>query len=197
MEQGSMRILLLIGFTFLFLACGHNDGVTPKPRGYFRIVFPKKNYVKFDEDCNYTFDYPDYAQVIPDHTPGALSCWKNIVFKPFNGSLKITYYGHFNHKEYGQLTEDARALAMKHTIKANAIDQKIINYPEHKVYGIYYAIDGNTASSTQFFLTDSLKNYIRGALYFNEKPQADSLAPVVKFIKQDIDRMIASFRWKN
>ncbi len=94
-----------------------------------------------------------------------------------------------------RLVEYARELAFKHTVKANAIDQKIINYPDKKVYGVYYAIDGNTASSVQFFLTDSVNHYFRGALYFNERPQYDSIQPVVSFLKEDIDVMIKTFTW--
>lgn len=186
-----------LGIMGVLAACQHADVPTPKPKGYYRIEFPKKQYRAFEQDCPYTFDYPAYAEITDDTHANAQDCWKNIVFKQFNGVLQLTYYQGFDRKRYSQLTEDARTLAMKHTIKANSIDQKLINYPNHKVYGIYYAIDGNTASSVQFFLTDSTNNYLRGALYFNEKPQYDSLAPVVKFIKSDIDRMIASFRWRN
>lgn len=124
-------------------------------------------------------------------------CWNNLNFPQFNARLHLTYYDVSSAKEYNGLVEDARTLAFKHTVKANAIDQKLINYPEKKLYGIYYAIEGNTASSVQFFLTDSAKHYFRGALYFNERPQYDSIAPVVSFIKKDIDRMISSFKWKN
>ena len=109
----------------------------------------------------------------------------------------MTYYDMNSKDEYYGLVEDARTLAFKHTVKANAIDQKIINYPEKKLYGIYYAIEGNTASSLQFFLTDSVGHYFRAALYFNERPQYDSIQPVVSFIKEDIDRMIDTFKWKN
>ena len=109
----------------------------------------------------------------------------------------MTYYGVDSKNEYHSLVEDARTLAFKHTVKANAIDQKIINYPDRKLYGIYYSIEGNTASSVQFFLTDSAKHYFRAALYFNERPQYDSIQPVVTFIKKDVERMIETFKWRN
>lgn len=133
----------------------------------------------------------------PDQERDAGNCWNNLNFPQFNARLHLTYYDVSSKKEYEGLIEDARTLAFKHTVKANAIDQKLINYPEKKVYGIYYAIEGNTASSVQFFLTDSVKHYFRGALYFNERPQYDSIAPVAAFIKQDIDRMISTFKWEN
>ncbi len=181
----------------MLLACTGDTTNTPKPKGYFRINFPKKAYQTYNADCPFTFDYPVYAQIVPDKDKNAQPCWNNLNFPSFNGQLHLTYFGNFSLKDYNDMTESARLLAMKHTIKANAIDQKLINYPDKKVYGIYYSIEGNTASSVQFFLTDSTKHYFRGALYFNERPQYDSIQPVVKFIKKDIDRMIESFRWKN
>ena len=187
-------------FAFLcllaFSACNSNN-YTPKPRGYFKIDFPAKSYQVYDNGCPFSFDYPHYANMAVDRSRGAEPCWYNLIFPQFNGRLHLTYYDVSSKKEYENLVEDARTFAFKHTVKANAIDQKIINYPEKKVYGIYYAIEGNTASSVQFFLTDSLKHYFRAALYFNEKPRYDSIQPVVSFIKKDLDRMISTFKWKN
>lgn len=193
-----MKNLLLCNL-LLFLCCAagcNNESYTPKPRGYFHISFPKKEYVSFSDGCPFTFEYPKYAVIQPDRERDAGTCWNNLYFPQFNARLHLTYYNISSSKEYDGLVEDARTLAFKHTVKANAIDQKLINYPERKVYGIYYAIEGNTASSVQFFLTDSAKHYFRGALYFNERPQYDSIAPVVGFIKKDIDRMISTFKWK-
>jgi gliding motility-associated lipoprotein GldD len=191
-----MKIYLAVLVLFLF-ACQSENTATPKPKGYFRINFPEKKYISFQSNCPYSFDYPAYAELTDDEENNAQTCWKNLSFKQFNGVLKLTYYQGFDKKKYNNLTEDARTLAMKHSIRANSIDQKIINYPDKKVYGMYYSIDGNTASSVQFFLTDSTKHYLRAALYFNERPQYDSLQPVIKFLKKDIDKMIETFKWKN
>lgn len=180
----------------IFEACTGERVSTPKPKGYFRIDFPKKAYQTYNSNCPFTFEYPVYAKMVIDTDKNAQQCWNNLDFPQFNGQLHLTYHDVFSAKGYNKMTELARELAMKHTIKASAIDQKIINYPDKKVYGIYYAIEGNTASSVQFFLTDSAKHYFRGALYFNERPQYDSIQPVVKFIKKDIDRLIETFKWK-
>ncbi|MFA6278028.1 MAG: gliding motility lipoprotein GldD [Pedobacter sp.] len=191
------NLLLLLVLLFVIAACNSESTNTPKPKGYFRINFPEKHYRVFNSNCPFTFEYPVYAQIAVDSDKNAQPCWNNMNFPQFNGKLHLTYYGVFSEKNYNEMTESARTLAMKHTIKANSIDQRLINYPERKVYGIYYAIEGNTASSVQFFLTDSAKHYFRGALYFNERPQYDSIQPVVKFLKKDIDRMIETFKWKN
>lgn len=190
------HFFLLFGVLFVFFAC-NNNSYSPKPRGYFKIDFPAKAYQSYRSDCPFSFDYPTYAVLQQDSSSDAQPCWSNLSFPQFNGRLHLTYYDISSKKEYEHLVEDARTFAFKHTVKANAIDQKLINYPEKKVYGVYYAIEGNTASAVQFFLTDSTKHYFRAALYFNERPQYDSIQPVVSFIKTDIDRMISTFKWKN
>lgn len=184
-------------FTLLAAACQNSNNYSPKPKGYFRIIYPKKAYKNFNSASSFSFEYPVYAKMEQDQKQGAKKDWYNLHFPSFNGFLHLTYYDVSGAKDYNEMVEDARKLAFKHTIKATAIDQKIISYPDRKVYGVYYAIEGNTASSVQFFLTDSAKHYFRGALYFDERPQYDSIAPVIKFIKADIDTLISTFRWKN
>jgi hypothetical protein len=39
-------------------------------------------------------------------------------------------------------------------------------------------MQGNAASSTQFYVTDSTTHFLRGVLYFYSAPNADSLKPV-------------------
>lgn len=192
-----MKFIYYVALLLLIAGCTSNNVSTPKPRGYFRLQFPEKKYQTFASDAPFTFDYPVYAQMNKDMDKNAQRFWNNLDFKQFNGRLHLTYHDIFSARDFDKMTEAARKLAMQHTIKANSIDQKLINYPDKKVYGVYYEIAGNTASSVQFFLTDSTKHYFRGALYFNEPPQYDSIQPVIKFIKKDIDRMIETFKWKN
>jgi gliding motility-associated lipoprotein GldD len=193
----SVKQILIIILTGLFLsACSGNHDYSPKPRGYFRIVFPKKEYQQYTAGCPFTFVYPKYAVVEPDKKPDAKPCWLNMQFPQFNGTLHLSYEHINSKKEFNELIEDAHKLSFKHTVKATSIDEGVIHFADRKVYGIYYTIDGNAASSVQFYLTDSTKNYIRGALYFNTEPRLDSIQPVLTFVKQDVNVMIKSFRWK-
>ena len=59
-----------------------------------------------------------------------------------------------------------------------------------------YDYEGTTATALQFYLTDSTKHFIRGALYFHSEVN-DSIAPISDFLKQDMKILIESFRWKN
>jgi gliding motility-associated lipoprotein GldD len=192
-----MKQLTLLSLILLFFAaCNGSHDYSPKPRGYFRIVFPKKTYRPYNAGCPFTFEYPKYAVIELDRKPDAKPCWLNMQFPQFNGTLHLSYEHILSKKEFNELVEDAHKLTFKHTVKATSIDEGVISYPEKKIYGIYYTIDGNAASSVQFYLTDSTKNYIRGALYFNTEPRLDSIQPVLTFVKQDVNVMIKTFSWK-
>ncbi|SEL42490.1 gliding motility lipoprotein GldD [Parapedobacter koreensis] len=173
-----------------------SEDYSPKPRGYFRITFPEKTYQRFSGDCPYTFDFPAYAAIEPDQTADAQPCWVDVWFPQFNARIHLSYMPVHNREIFNELVEDARTFAFNHTVKATAIDQHRIDRPDDGVYGLKYDIKGNTASSVQFFVTDSTRHYLRGALYFNEKPRLDSIQPVLDFIRADIDTLIQSLRWK-
>ena len=189
-------ILVLLLFGLLLNACNGNRDYAPKPRGYFRIVFPQKAYQKYENGCPFTYEYPKYADIEPDRSHNAKPCWQNIQFTQFNATLHLSYEHIDSKKKFNELIEDAHKLSFKHTVKATGIDQGVISYPDRKIYGIYYTIDGNAASSIQFYLTDSTKNYIRGALYFNTEPRLDSIQPVLTFIRKDVNILVKTFKWK-
>lgn len=177
--------------SILFSGCKRK--YTPKPRGYFRIDLPKKEYIRLNDSFPYSFEYPTCAVIKKDHSRLTEKYWINIVYPDIKGTIHISYKR--VHNNIAQLTEDTRELAYKHSIKADAINETMFMKPEKKVYGILYEIEGNAASSVQFFLTDSTKNYLRGALYFDSEPNKDSLAPVINFIKKDIKVLMESFEW--
>lgn len=186
---------LLLSSILLTVSC-NNENYSPKPRSFHRIMFPEKEYQVSLDGCPFLFESPSYSQLIEDKNKGAKQCWKNLNFPQFNATLHLSYYDINNIKTIDQLTEDARTFAFKHTSKATAIDQKKISNFETKVYGLEYYIQGNTASNYQFYVTDSTKHYLRGALYFNEKPNLDSIQPVLEFLKRDIEHLISTIRWK-
>jgi gliding motility-associated lipoprotein GldD len=179
----------------LLLVASCSDSYAPKPRGYFRIDLPERSYRVFDSTCPYSFEYPCYADIVADSSKMAEPCWINIRYRPFNATLHFSYKvitGNLN-----KYLNDAHTLVNKHIPKANAISQREFLDPAHRVYGLVYDIRGaDAASPYQFYLTDSVSKFVRGALYFNQIPNNDSLAPVIDFLKKDMEHMINTFRWK-
>ena len=183
--------LLALCLALSLFSCRNNS--VPKPRGHFRIDLPSKEYIKFDSICPFTFEYPIYSLIKKE--PGMDEyCWFNIEFPDYKGKLHLSYMDVTDNLKL--LTDDAHKLAYKHSVKADAIEEKLWINDKKSVYGIIYLISGDAASSVQFFVTDSLSHYLRGSLYFDAQPNKDSLAPVIKFFREDIVHLIETLEWQ-
>ena len=188
-------VIALFIISFLFASCGEEDRPQPKPKGYFRIDLPEKNYVRVDTIERYAFEAPEYARVTPDPFAPEEKSWVNVEMPRFKASIHLT------HKEVkgnlGEYLEDVHTMVTKHLQKANGMNDSLIVNPEHRVYGMTIKMEGKgVATPLQFYLTDSTRNFVRGALYFNFVPNNDSMQPVIDYLRQDIDRMINTFEWK-
>ncbi len=189
-----MRTISLLSISLLLLLFSCNQDYIPKPSGYFRIDLPKKEYQLYDKNCPYTFEYPKYAQAHLSDQAEAQPCWLNLEFPDFKARIHLSYIKISN--DINPVIEECRTLVYKHDIKADAINEIPYIDSVNKVYGTLYEIKGNAASSIQFYVTDSFKHFVRGALYFDVKPNKDSLAPVIDFVEQDITHIVESLRWK-
>ena len=143
----------------------------------------------------YTFDIPGYSKIVPDRERLAEPFWINLKIPAHKAEVHISYKKVQNN--LAKLMEDSRTLAYKHSIKADAINERIFVNPQKKVYGTIYLIDGNAASPVQFYLTDSTQNFLRGALYIREVPNIDSLRPVIDFLTPDVIRLIETTEWSH
>jgi gliding motility-associated lipoprotein GldD len=189
--------ILLVALALLAVAfsCDRQLNPLPKPRGYFRIDLPEKAYVKVDTIEKYSFECPQYALITPDPYSPDEKNWVNVEMPQFKGSIHLT------HKpvdgNLGEYLEDVHTMVTKHLQKANGVRDSLIFNEEHDVYGLFIEMDGKgVATPMQFYLTDSTRNFVRGALYFNFKPDNDSMQPVINFIREDIDHLINTFEWK-
>lgn len=185
--------LLLIG---TFTACEDDEVVySPKPKGYCRIDFPEKAYRSFDTACAYRFEVPTYSTPVPDTGGQSEPCWYNLEFPQFKATLYLSYKT--VNGTIAKYLDDAHQFATRHQIKATGLDEVVITRDSAHVYGLLFDISGNTASSLQFYLTDSTKHFLRGSLYFNSVPNIDSLQVVVDFLKKDVLHLINTTTWKN
>ena len=187
-----MRIFLWLVLSIAFVGC--NEDYTPKPRGFQRFVFEPKQYTAYHNDCGFSCEIPDYATVLPDFSMEHQKCWFNIYYQPYNATLHISFDKVKKTKDLDKLAEDARTLVYKHTVKADEIYETYIE--NERLHGMIYELSGNTATNFQFYVTDSISNYMRGALYFNERTNIDSVGPVLKFLEKDIMHMIQTLKWE-
>jgi len=166
----------------------------PRPYGYFRVDLPKHVYRMIDTlNLPYRFDLPENAKLIQRDAKDD-KFWIDIYYPKLNASIYCSYKPVKGNLI--DLLEDTRKIVYKHSIRADGIGEKVYDHPEKNVHGILYDLKGNTASSVQFVLTDSLHHFFRGALYFNNVPNKDSIAPMSNYIREDVIRIMESFEWK-
>lgn len=212
-----VRFLLLMTSCFLLTLFSCNSAYTSKKKGYYQIDFPQRKYVPFvKEGFPYTFEYPTYASILQDSTyfegKPENNYWVNVDFPQFGGRIFLSYKivgGNAIYKikqadgtykdsagvnVFDKMVKDAFNLTNKNQVITTSIKDSFMRTP-NGVAGIFFKVGGNAATAKQFFLSDTTKNFIRGALYFDVTPNADSLRPVQDFLQEDINHMINTFRW--
>jgi len=185
---------------FLLLSACEDRVAVPKPRAYPRVVYPEKAYQLFDADyCHFTFDMPVYAKIEQDTAffdeKPRDQCWFNLTVPSLNAKIYCSYYPLKGRKDFDDLVQDAFRMTQEHNIKASYIEEIPVHRDADHVHGVIFNVEGPAASSYQFFLSDSTHNFLRGALYFNSKARPDSLAPVVTFMKEDLNRLVQTVKW--
>jgi gliding motility-associated lipoprotein GldD len=193
----------LIPACIILAACGLHgcrEIAVPKPKGYFRISLPAKEYVVFNDSVKraglpLSFEFPAYGRISAlDNNPDKPG-WFNIEFPDFKAKIYLTYRDIKG--DLPDLIEQTYTMNVKnHITKADAIDEQIISNKQKRIFGVLYELKGNTATSIQFYVTDSTRHYLRGSLYFDAVPNADSLAPVIDFFREDVIHLIETLNWE-
>jgi gliding motility-associated lipoprotein GldD len=186
------RFLLLLPVSLLLLAASCEEDYQPKPMGYFRIDVPEKKYTSLNSNCPYTFDMNTAARWEEKD-----NCWGDVRYPSIRATIQLTYKEITNQADLDRVLKEAQDLAYKHTVAAQGIGEKLYSNPTTDVHGILYQMQGNAASSTQFYVTDSTTHFLRGVLYFYSAPNADSLKPVNDFMYGEMVQLIESLKWKN
>lgn len=195
-----MRFTALILISLVLLASCRPKVFIPKPRGYYYIDFPKHEYQIFnDPTFPYSFEYPVYSKIFADTSffgqKPENPYWINIDFPSLGGRIYISYKRIDSKQTLEKLLAEAYQMTSYHTKKADYIDDYPIHKYDNNIHGALSNVTGNAASAYQFYVTDSVKHYLRGALYFDVTPNADSLKPVNEFIKEDMVHMLETLHW--
>ncbi len=192
--KNNLKIIVTSLSLFGLTACNNDDNYIPKPSSYLNTNFPEHAYVKFDASCPYTFDISKAYTLRNVYEGKELTCHKDIVLGPLNGTLHFSYID--IEKPLSEYINFSINKVDEHKIKASAIeDGQIINKKE-KVYGTFFELQGNVASPFQFYLTDSISRFVSGVVYFNSPPNYDSIKPSLDYLKLDLERLFSSFKWK-
>lgn len=195
-----MRKLLPVILAVLGLGACRPEQYTPRPRGYARIDTPRHAYQVFDRPgFPYRFEYPTYGVIAPDSVLRRMQpdnpYWMTIDFPDLGSSVYLSYKNISGMRVLDTLLNDAHELSYFHTKKADYINAPAFHTPNN-VHGVMFDVGGDAASASQFFATDSTRHFLRGSLYFNVSPNADSLRPLINFMKTDIEHMLRTLEWR-
>lgn len=193
--KNKASLFIFIISSIILASCSSSS--TPLPYAYFRIDIPSHHYTPVDSLPHFSMTINQIAQIDRSDatiTDGA-DQWYNIHYPTLNANIHLSYKT-ISPSSFQTISEECRDLAYKHTIRADAITEDYYADSVNNIYGIYYQMEGNAASQAQFFMTDSTRHFLRGSLYFNNPPNADSIAPVASYIQQDIIQLIESISWK-
>jgi gliding motility-associated lipoprotein GldD len=182
---------LIMGFVFfglvLFSSC--KDDVFPKPSSYLRLDYPVAQYEYFEKNCPFSFEINSKAIIKEEK-----DCGFTISYPKMKATIYLTYKPVSNNINI--LLRDAQKLTYEHVIKADDITEQPYLNPDKKVYGMFYEVNGNAATNSQFYVTDSTKHFVTGSVYFYAKPNFDSIMPAASYIKNDMQRLMETLKWK-
>jgi gliding motility-associated lipoprotein GldD len=171
------------------MTTGCKGETLPKPDAYLRLDYPEAEYSRFDAGCPFSFSNNAIARVKDKG-----NCNLTIEYPRMKATIYITYKPVNNNLE--SLLRDAQKLTYEHVIKADAIqEQPFVNNLE-KVYGMFYQVGGNAATNAQFYVTDSTRHFLTGSVYFYAKPNFDSIMPAASYIKNDMQNIMETIKWK-
>ncbi len=183
------KIIFLAAVSLLLILCSCKDEVLPKPAGFLRLDYPEAKYVNFQNPCPFSFEMNETAVI-----KGEKECGFAITYPKMKATIYLTYKPVNNNIE--ELLRDAQKLTYEHVIKADDILEQPYLNPEKKVYGMFYQVNGNAATNSQFYATDSTRHFITGSVYFYTKPNFDSVMPAASYIKNDMQRLMETLKWK-
>jgi len=188
-------------FLIFLLSCTHEKeqnkfSDAPRPKGFNRIELPNASYVSLEKGHPFTFEVSSFAKVLKDTVSWAEPHWLYVYYPRWDAFIQLTYKPlNNNPKKLASLIQDAYTLASKHQGKASGIQDYVMTTKSGRKAGLI-ELEGEVATSFQFYTTDSTKHFLRGAVYVKTATANDSLAPIIKFLKQDAIHLIQTLEWK-
>lgn len=187
---------ILISGVFLFACSKSNNDFLPKPKGYNRLDLPSHKYQLLPDEHPYSFEYSTSAIVQRDTFKNAEPHWIIIYYPKLNARIQFTYKPVNNDRAKLQnMMADAAKLAFNHDKKAYSITDKIL-FTKSGKKAVIFELEGEVPSHYQFFVTDSTKHYLRGAVYLMTATENDSLRPVIDYMKIDSRHILETLTWK-
>lgn len=190
-----MRNYIFIIFIVFF---GCENYFLPKESAYLRLDYPKPEYELIDnKEFPFFFEANSRLSEISDIDINLESIDFIINYNQLNAQINFQYKNVNSKEKLNAYILDLKTAIETHSMMANSVKIKDYSLKEKNIFGRIFDLSGDVASPYQFYLTDSINNIISGFVYFNIKPNYDSILPAINYIENDIIYLIESFDWKN
>ena len=184
------KIKFYFFFVFLFLfSCGQN--YQPKPKGFQRYNLPTPKHETITVSNYYLFEKNKLAKLDLNKELN----WLNLSYKKQGAEILITFKQIRTPNDLLLYINESYKLINKHKVRASSILETNIKTVNGK-HAVMIDIKGEVPSPFQFITTDSSKNFLRAALYFERPIKGDSISPVVDYLKKDMIHILNTLQWK-
>ncbi len=192
-----VKALLIVFSSGLFWACSSTvQEYLPKPRGFNRIDLPPHVYQTLPNGHPYVFEFSKQAIIQLDTFRNAEPHWIIVYYPTLNTRIQFTYKPVNNDRQRLQnIMGDAAKLAFNHDKKAYSITDKLLLTKSGKK-AVIFELEGEVPSPYQFYVTDSTKHYLRGAVYLMTATENDSLKPIIEYMKVDSRHILETLKWQ-
>jgi gliding motility-associated lipoprotein GldD len=185
------KVVLVLVFIFIsisvYLYFQKEEYYIPKPKAMLKMDLPDNNFSIFSDDKIH-FNVSNSAIVNQSDIS------YSILYHDYESKI------YFSVKNLDNL--DLEIYNFENSISVHEkqgayIDANIIEDSTENIYGVLCYLEGsNIATSSQFFITDSIQYFVRGGLEFST-----SINPEIEvqndIMKQEVFKFIQSFKWSD
>lgn len=186
------KILFLFGLLLFHFSCDETSYL-PREKAFLRLEFEKPMYDTFSSEfskLNFIFNnaYASFEIVSDKKTV--------LRYKDIKIDIVLIDIQLENTSSIEESLQNFYMFLEPHRKKSNQISVKEFVSADNKRFAKVFEMRGPVASPLQFYVTDSINNFLFGSMNLTEKSDYDSIYPSIMYVKNDIFSIIESVNWE-
>jgi gliding motility-associated lipoprotein GldD len=186
------KILFLFGLLLFHFSCDETSYL-PREKAFLRLEFEKPMYGTFSSESsklNFIYNNASASFEIISEEKTVLR-YKHIKIDIVLSNIQLE-----NTSSFEESLQNFYMFLEPHRKKSNQISVKEFISADNKRFAKVFEMRGPVASPLQFYVTDSINNFLFGSMNLIQKSDYDSIYPSVMYVKNDIFSIIESVNWE-
>jgi gliding motility-associated lipoprotein GldD len=186
------KILFLFGLLLFHFSCDETSYL-PREKAFLRLEFEKPMYGTFSSESsklNFIYNNASASFEIISEEKTVLR-YKHIKIDILLSNIQLE-----NTSSFEESLQNFYMFLEPHRKKSNQISVKEFISADNKRFAKVFEMRGPVASPLQFYVTDSINNFLFGSMNLIQKSDYDSIYPSVMYVKNDIFSIIESVNWE-